>query len=82
MKQKLLNLNIAKVHEALYAGPVQSVTVPSADGELTLLADHEPLITPLTAGVITIKTDTGKTKTFPIEGGTLEVSSNTATVLV
>ena len=82
MNPKLLQLSVAKVDEALYTGGVQSVTVPAVDGELTLMADHEPLITPLQSGTITVLTENGDTQTFLIDEGTLEVSNNTATILV
>jgi F-type H+-transporting ATPase subunit epsilon len=82
MSQKLLNLTIAKVDAAVFREPVRSVTLPGSDGALTLLANHEPFITPLTAGDITIETETGETTTIAISEGTLEVSHNTATVLI
>lgn len=79
---KLLNLTISRVDMALFEGEVVSVTLPGADGEMTLMADHAPIISPLKTGVITVKKESGEEETFPIDTGTLEMSDNQATVLV
>lgn len=81
MSYKKLKLTISKVDAPVFDGEVDSVTLPGIEGEMTILANHEPLISPLKAGVITIATDTD-TKTFDIESGTLEISNNHATVLI
>lgn len=76
-----LDLTVATVSGLLFSGSVASVTVPAASGELTLLARHEPLITTLKQGIITVRAE-GGTQTFDITEGLLEVSNNNATVLV
>lgn len=81
MTKQLLELTIAKVGGAVFDGAVESVTVPGADGEMTLLAHHEALISPLKAGTITVQTPSDK-KIFDIESGTLEISDNRAIVLL
>ena len=48
--------------------------------QLVHLAHHAPLITELKAGPLTVKAG-GKTKTFQLEGGLLEVGSNRAVIL-
>lgn len=79
---KLLNLTISRVDMPVFDGPVRSVTVPGAAGEMTLLAGHAALISPLKAGTITIRQEGGEEETVSIEGGTLEVSDNRAIVLI
>lgn len=80
-EQKLLQLTIAKVDKPLFSGAVQSVTVPGVAGEMTILAEHAALISPLQAGLIVVRTSAGE-ETFEIEGGILEISHNQATILV
>ena len=46
---------IAKVDEIYFDGEADSVTLPGAEGEMTVLPEHEPLITTLKAGVITVR---------------------------
>lgn len=81
-EQKQLQINIAKVDGPVFAGEVLSVTVPGTEGEMTLLANHSPLMTALKAGVITVKLHDETTKQFDIETGTMEVSNNTVTILL
>lgn len=79
---KLLNLTISRVDMPVFDGEVVSVTVPGLSGEMTLLADHAPIISPLKGGVILIKREGGEEESVSIEVGTLELSNNNATILV
>ncbi len=79
---KLLNLIITKVDEPVFAAEVASVTLPGAAGDMTLLANHTPIISPLKSGVILIKREDGSEETINIENGTLEMSDNHATILI
>jgi len=72
---------VAKVDETLYEGEAESLTVPSTDGEMTVLGHHEPLITTLKAGTIVLRTSGGD-KQFEISGGALEVGPHGATVIL
>ena len=76
------HLVIASVGEARFDGAAVSATIPTTSGELTILAHHEPLVTPLKTGEITVRETGGESKKFPIEGGVLEVSDNRAVVLL
>lgn len=79
---KLLNLTISRVDMPVFDGEVLSVTVPGTAGEMTLLANHVPIISPLKAGTILIKRNDGEEESISIEAGTLEMSNNHATILV
>ena len=81
---KNMKLVIAKVNEVYFDGEARSVTLPGAAGELTVLGHHEPLITTLKEGVITVRTDDAENGqlTFPIQKGLLEVRSDGATVIL
>lgn len=80
--QKLLKLTISRVDGPVFDGEVISATVPGVEGEMTLLADHAPLVSVLKTGNIMIKKSDGTVENFPVESGTLEVSHNTTTVLL
>ncbi len=80
--QKLLKLTVSKVDSPVFDGEVVSVHLPGAAGEMEVMANHEPLITPLKAGVLTIKKADGEHEQHEIESGTLEISNNHATVLI
>lgn len=78
---KKLNLTISKVDGPVFDGEVDSVRLPGIEGEMTILANHEPLISPLAEGKIVVVAD-GETKEFSIITGTLEISHNHATILI
>lgn len=81
-EQKTLNLTIARVDAPVFSGAVVSVTVPGSEGEMTLLADHTPLMTALRAGTITVRKEDGTADNFSVTSGTLEVSKNQVTILL
>ena len=76
-----MQVNIARAHENVFAGEAKSVTVPTADGEVTILPKHEALVSTLKEGTITVRA-AGGDQTFPVTDGVLEVSSDQVTVLL
>jgi F-type H+-transporting ATPase subunit epsilon len=81
-EQKQLQLTIARVDAPVFSGPAVSVTVPGSEGEMTLLADHTPLMSALRAGTITVRKSDGENETFELTSGTMEVSNNQVTILL
>lgn len=81
-EKKQLQLSIAKVDGPVFSGQVISVTVPGTEGEMTLLADHSPLMSVLRAGTIIARKADGTSEEFKAESGTLEVSHNIVTILL
>jgi len=63
-------------------GKAESVSVPGADGDLQILADHAPLIAQLKEGDVIIKSEGGVEKKLPISSGVLEVKEKEVVVLV
>lgn len=82
MQSKLLKLTISRVDEPVFDGEVAFVTVPGASGDMTILANHTALISPLKKGKITYKKSDDTEASIEIESGTLEISQNHATVLI
>lgn len=81
-EQKLLKITIAQVDGPLFDGQVVSATLPGQAGEMTVMANHEAIISPLKAGIILLKRADNSEETFTIKQGTLELSNNHATILV
>lgn len=78
---------IAKVDEIFFDGEAESLTVPGAEGEMTVLPQHEPFITTLKPGKAVLRLPAqagarGEVKEFPIEKGLLEVHQNGVTVIL
>lgn len=80
---KTFHVTIAKLGENLFDGEANLLTVPGAEGVLTVLANHEAFVTPLAPGKIRVESGEGETQTFELAGdGILEVSNNQATVIL
>jgi F-type H+-transporting ATPase subunit epsilon len=82
MAQSTFHLVIASVGETRFDGHIVSATLPGQEGVFTVLAHHEPFVTTLKAGNITVKEDNKQPLSFEIEGGVVECSSNRAVVLL
>ncbi len=78
-----MRIVIAKVDEVFFDGEAYSLTAPGTDGEMTVLAEHMPLVTTLKAGELLVReTQGGALKKFPITSGVLEVRHDGATVIL
>jgi len=71
---------ISKVDQVLFEGEAKELLVPGVDGDMTILSHHSALVTVLRKGKVKVRTD--KEESWDIEKGILEVSDNTATVLL
>ena len=81
------HLVIASVGDTKFDAAAESATLPGVDGELTILPHHEPLVTILKKGKVSVCLPaqagaSGERKEFEIEGGVLECSLNRAVVLL
>ena len=73
------NIEIISPEKKLLTDKVNSATIPSFDGEMTILANHISLITFLRPGIITINGN--KEIKYFLEEGTVEFSNNNLTIL-
>ena len=77
--EKNFNLEIISPEKILLSEEVNSVTIPAFEGEMTILADHIPLITFLRPGIARI--EGGKESKYYVEEGIVEFSNNTLILL-
>ncbi len=68
-----LQLKIVSLKEVVYNDYVDSVTLPTKAGEITVLPNHVPLISHLAKGTIRARFE-GQQKPFEIDGGFMEVT--------
>ncbi len=76
------HVTITNLTGALYEGTVTSLSLPGADGDMVVLAYHEPIIALLKNGTIQLQTEGGEIEKYPIVSGVLEMSHNKAIVLL
>ena len=77
--EKNFNLEIISPEKIILSEKVNSVTMPSFEGEMTILPDHIPLITFLRPGILRI--EGSKESEYFVEEGTVEFSNNTLIIL-
>jgi len=77
----LLHLKIITPKKVVLEQDIKSITVPSAEGEITILPRHQSLFSLLKEGILKIKV--GETEDFlAIGGGYLETNGREINILV
>lgn len=77
----MLHLRIITPQKVVLEEDIKSITIPSSEGEITILPKHEKLFTLLTEGVVMIKKE-GKEDHLAIGGGYLETDGRLINLLV
>ena len=72
-------LEIVTPEKTIFTSEVDQVTIPSYEGEMTILKDHIALVTFLRPGIIKILSDANQE--FFVEDGTVEFSNNNLLIL-
>ncbi len=82
MSTNTFRLVVASVASTQFDGAAVSVTLPGSAGEMTILSHHEPFVSTLKSGKVTVKQAGGEHKTFEISGGVVESSGGRTVVLL
>lgn len=72
---------LATPERKLFDKEIVQATLPVADGEVTVLAEHVPYIAALKAGEMRLMDEAGKEENIAISSGFLEFGKNILTVL-
>jgi F-type H+-transporting ATPase subunit epsilon len=64
----------------LFSGEVDQVDAPGVEGDFGVLYGHEPFMTVLRSGAVTVTSD-GRSRVFQIEGGFADVTPESFTLL-
>src|SRR3989339_292034 len=75
-----IKFKIVTPERTVYEAEIDQVTLPTQDGEITVLAHHIPLISVLQAGELVAKKD-GEEIAMAVSGGMVEVRKNELTIL-
>jgi F-type H+-transporting ATPase subunit epsilon len=65
----------------LVSEEVQSVVIPGAEGEMTVLAKHAPVMTTIKPGVVTVKSVSGQEERYVVFGGFADILPSGCTLL-
>jgi F-type H+-transporting ATPase subunit epsilon len=81
-----MNFELVTLDGVKFKAEAYSVVLPTASGQITVLPGHEPLLSQLVPGVITIRRNKGDADThlehYATYGGVLEIGSKGVRVLV
>lgn len=76
-----LNFQIATPERVVFEAPtIESITLPTSMGEITILPDHLPLVATLVAGEVRVKVG-GQEVLMAVSGGFVEVRPGKVVVL-
>jgi F-type H+-transporting ATPase subunit epsilon len=76
-----MKLYIYSLENIVYEGDADVITLPTLDGEISVLENHIPLVSTLKKGEVRIKA-AGNVQHFPIAGGFAEIKPKKTILLV
>ncbi len=80
-ENKTIKFEIVTPEKTVLKEQVLQATVPTQDGEITILPNHIPLVSILRAGVIEVKNDKGELEIISCSGGFIEVLHDKIVIL-
>ena len=76
----MLKLEIVTPEKKVFDAEVESVTIPTASGEVGLLANHAPIVSALRPGILSYSVK-GTVEKMVVAGGFVEMNNNKVSVL-
>lgn len=76
----LMRVDVVSPEAVLWSGEAGFVVARTVDGEIGILAHHEPLMAALASGTVEIETGQERVR-VDVGGGFLQIIDNTVTVL-
>src|SRR4051812_4288061 len=80
MATKQLKLKVITPEKTVFEEMVDSVTIPTLEGEIGVFPDHIPLVAGLLSGDIVAKTN-GEPSPIAVSGGFVEIKNNEVAIL-
>lgn len=77
---KTFQVDVVSPEQTVWSGEASFVIARTPDGELGILADHEPVMAALETGAVVIEAEGGRT-TIGVHGGFLQILENQVTLL-
>jgi len=75
-----MQFDLVSPERRLASGQATAVRIPGADGDLTAMPLHAPVVATLRPGILSVDMD-GGTQDFAVTGGFAQVTAEAATVL-
>jgi F-type H+-transporting ATPase subunit epsilon len=78
---KSFQVDVVSPEATVWSGQATIVIARTPEGELGIMADHEPLMGALATGPVEIESETGERTTIGVYGGFLQVLENQVTLI-
>lgn len=65
----------------LVSAEVEAVMAPASEGDMTVMANHAPVMTAVRPGVVTVKTAAGRQERYVVFGGFADITPTAFTLL-
>lgn len=78
---KTLSVSIVSADHAVWSGEAKQISARTVEGEIGILAGHEPLLAVLGAGTVRVTTASGELLEAEASDGFLSVEHDTVTVV-
>jgi F-type H+-transporting ATPase subunit epsilon len=76
-----MTVEVVTPERVVYSGDAKMVIARGVEGDLGILPNHMPLVTPLKIAPVRIKTDGDKETKIAVSGGFMEVRGDKVTIL-
>jgi F-type H+-transporting ATPase subunit epsilon len=76
-----VKVEVVTPERVVYSGEAQIVVAKGAEGELGILPNHIPMVTPLIIAPVQIKKEDGTSDTLAVSAGFMEVRKDKITIL-
>ncbi len=70
---KLLDFELTTPERTVVQEKIRQVSIPTTEGEITVLPDHVPLVAPIRAGELLVVHEDGKETSLAVSGGFVTV---------
>lgn len=74
-------VDVVSPEATVWSGEATIVIARTPEGELGIMADHEPLMGALATGPVVIEAESGERTTIGVHGGFLQVLNNQVTLI-
>jgi F-type H+-transporting ATPase subunit epsilon len=78
---EVFKFELVSPERLLVSDSVESVVIPGTEGEMTVMANHAPVMTTIKPGVVTVKPESGSEQRFVVFGGFADILPSGCTLL-
>ncbi len=78
---KSFQVDVVSPEAIVWSGEAELVVARTSDGELGIMADHEPMMGALTTGAVSVQAESGERTSIGVHGGFIQVLNNQVTLI-